>query len=74
MNLQNYPAAIHEFDALIKDSSFLLDDNHPLLIRSRVNIEFCLKPLPWSGLPENKSGDFIHYFFLVRIGKKRYTS
>ena len=74
MNLQNYPAAVNEFDELIKDSAYLLADHHPLVVRTRVNIEFCLKPLPWSSKPENKTGDFIHYFWLVRFGKKRYSS
>ena len=38
------------------------------------NIKFCNKPLPWSnGAKDHHSFRFLHYFFLKRIGGRRYN-
>ena len=38
-----------------------------------LNIRFCEKPLPWSkGAKDHRAFKYIHYFFLKRIGNRRY--
>ena len=38
------------------------------------NIKFCNKPLPWShGAKDHHSFRYLHYFFLKRIGGRRYN-
>ena len=38
-----------------------------------LNIRFCEKPLPWSrGVKDHHAFKFIHYFFLKRLGNRRY--
>ena len=69
MNLQNYPAAIKEYEQLINKQNELKDY---LFESVELNIKFCRKPLPWSSsFVENKSGSYIHYVLLKYAGNNR---
>jgi hypothetical protein len=70
MNLQNYPAAIIEFEKIIASQggipNWIFDD-------ALTNLAFCQKPLPWSSFCINRSGSYMHYLFLSIAGNKRVT-
>jgi len=74
MNLQNYPAAIGEFESIIESYSRFksTNDNRDLIyICSKKNLEFCRKPLPKSKHPQNKYKSFSHYLMLNQFGNRR---
>ena len=74
MQLQRYTRAIEIFEGLFEDSQYLDVFPSHLKIRVRKNIEFCVKPLPWSsGTIEDRNGDFLHYFLVQRFGREHYN-
>ena len=60
---------------LIKGSPTLMDAlNQNLKDKLEANILFCEKPLPWSkSAKDHHAFKYIHYFFLKRIGGRRYN-
>lgn len=74
MKMQQYVDAMQIFEGLFEDARYIDEFPEQLKIRVRKNIEFCLKPLPWSpGRIENKTGDYLHYFLVQRFGNQRYN-
>lgn len=68
-------AKAHALYLSIKKSPDLMDAlNQNLKDKLEENIIFCEKPLPWSKkAKDHHAFKYTHYFFLKRIGRRRYN-
>lgn len=72
-NAELYAKARSLYLAIKSSSSLMSMLNQDKTEKLDLNIRFCEKPLPWSkGAKDHRAFKYIHYFFLKRIGNRRY--
>lgn len=66
MQAQRYADAYHLYADVLSQNPYSVNANE-----IKTNMDFCMKPLPWSKKLRNHNMGYWHNFMLVRFGRRR---